>query len=150
MNQYLHTDSGHPDFAPLVRELDADLKIRDGKDHAFYAAINKAAVLHHVIIAYQQQEAAGCGAFREHAEGVAEIKRMYVRPGYRGRGMASGILNHLEAWAARSGYRKCILETGQNQPEAIALYTRQGYRRIPNFGQYEGVPYSLCFEKILE
>jgi GNAT superfamily N-acetyltransferase len=72
---------------------------------------------------------------------------MYTLPGKRGRGIASRILNELEKWAAELSYNKCILETGNRQPEAIMLYQKNGYNRIPNYGQYQGIENSVCFEK---
>jgi putative acetyltransferase len=60
------------------------------------------------------------------------------------------VLSELESWAAELGYPKCVLETGKRQPEAIALYEKQGYQRIPNYGQYIGVENSVCFEKVLK
>jgi len=93
--------------------------------------------------------AAACGAFRVMEPEVAEVKRMFVRPEYRGCGFSKAILNELERRARECGYSKVRLETGNRQPEAIALYQRSGYRRIPNFGIYQKVESSLCFEKDL-
>ena len=77
-----------------------------------------------------------------------EIKRMYVSADARNAGIATKILLELEAWAKEMSFRKCVLETGRRQPEAIALYEKNGYKRIDNYGQYAGVDNSLCFEKI--
>ncbi len=79
-----------------------------------------------------------------------EIKRMFTLPEARGIGIASLILAALESWAAELDFSKCILETGFKQPEAIALYEKNGYSRIENYGQYAGVENSLCFEKKLK
>jgi GNAT superfamily N-acetyltransferase len=78
-----------------------------------------------------------------------EVKRMYVPPARRGQGIATAILKRLEEWAAGMDYKKCLLETGMNQPEAIALYKKNGYAIIANYGQYKNVDNSVCFEKIL-
>ncbi len=72
---------------------------------------------------------------------------MFVIREKRGRGYASQILNELESWAGELGFEKCILETGINQPEAIALYKKRGYKITSNYGQYAGVDKSFCFEK---
>lgn len=141
------TDSSNPDFQKLVAELDKDLAIRDGDEHAFFAQFNKIAAIKHVIVAYEGDTAAGCGAIKEYKPGVAEIKRMYVPEEYRGRGIASLILAELEKWSAELGYKKCILETGIRQPEAIGLYKKNGYTIISNYGQYAEVTSSVCFEK---
>jgi GNAT superfamily N-acetyltransferase len=74
---------------------------------------------------------------------------MFVLPEYRGKGIAGAVLAELETWAADLGYARCILETGQMQPEAIRLYLKSGYAIIPNYGQYAGVENSVCMEKIL-
>ena len=144
------TDSAHSDFVQLVRLLDADLAERDGSEHAFYAQFNAIDRLRHVVVAFEGGAAVGCGAFKEFDQASVEIKRMYTLPSHRGRGVASLVLRELEAWAAESGFRRCVLETGKKQPEAIALYTRRAYRAIPNYGQYAGVENSVCFEKVLE
>jgi len=74
---------------------------------------------------------------------------VFTKPEYRGRGIAARILLELEKWAAEMGRRKCLLETGQRQPEAIALYEHNGYTQIDNYGQYVGVENSVCFQKLL-
>ena len=72
---------------------------------------------------------------------------MFVSPESRRKGIAAKILTELENWATELSYAKCILETGKKQPEAIGLYIKNGYKSIPNYGQYAGVENSLCFEK---
>ncbi|MBL7922095.1 MAG: GNAT family N-acetyltransferase [Bacteroidia bacterium] len=141
------TNSDDPDFLPLVRELDKDLKIRDGEEHAFFAQFNKIDSIKHVVIAYENNKAVGCGAFKPYEEKITEIKRMYVPPQHRGKGIASAVLSELEKWCKELNYNKCILETGKKQPEAIALYHKSNYKVIPNFGQYAQVESSVCFEK---
>lgn len=145
----MRTDSSHPDFIPLVGLLDADLAIRDGDDHAFYHQFNKVTNLRHAVVLYENGKPAGCGAFKPFDEKTVEIKRMYTLPKMRGRGIASQILLELEHWAKEVGYARCVLETGKKQPEAIALYLKNGYAAIPNYGQYAGVENSVCFEKKL-
>ena len=90
-----------------------------------------------------------CGGYRPLGPDVAEFKRMYVEPEYRGRGLARRILVDLEARARRDGYPVVRLETGTLQPEAIRLYESAGYRRIENYGHYHGDHRSICFEKSL-
>lgn len=141
------TDSTNTDFIELVKELDIDLKIRDGEDHAFFAQYNKIDLIKHVVIAYDDDKAVGCGAIKEYEESVMEIKRMYVKPTTRGKGIASSVLKELETWAKELNYTKCILETGIKQPEAIGLYEKCNYLRIKNYGQYEHIEESVCFEK---
>ena len=143
------TDSENKDFQKLVQELDADLRIRDGEEHSFFAQFNKIDSIRNVVVAYEQETPVGCGAIKYYDENTMEVKRMYVPPEYRGRGIASSVLVALENWAKELGYKKCILETGEKQPEAIALYHKNQYNVIPNFGQYADVPTSVCFEKLL-
>lgn len=126
---------------------DEDLQIRDGDEHSFYAQFNKVDKIRHVVVAYENGEAVGCGAIKEYAKGTAEIKRMFVRAERRGRGIAKSILSELEMWAGELNFSKCILETGVKQPEAIALYQKSGYETITNYGQYAGVENSVCMKK---
>jgi GNAT superfamily N-acetyltransferase len=94
--------------------------------------------------------AVACGAFRPLEEQIAEIKRMFVRPEFRCRGYARAILAELERRAAQFGYKSVRLETGDRQPEAIALYHSCGYHRIERFGIYATDSRSICFEKRLK
>lgn len=147
--QFTRTNSDNNDFQKLVEALDIDLKIRDGEDNAFYAQFNKITAIKYVIVAYEGDSPVGCGAIKQYADDTMEVKRMYVLPEKRGHGIAGLMLSELEVWAKELNYARCILETGQKQPEAIALYKKEGYQIIPNYGQYEGIANSVCFEKIL-
>lgn len=143
------TTSDHSDFRSLVVLLDQDLALRDGAEHAFYAQFNKIDSINNVVVAFCDEQAVGCGAFKFYADKVVEVKRMFVVPGHRGRGIAATVLRELETWATELGCTECVLETGKKQPEAIRLYTKSGYEIIPNYGQYEGVENSVCMRKIL-
>ena len=147
MTNLLRTDSENADFRSLVALLDADLAIRDGAEHSFYAQFNRVDTIRHVVVAYENEKAIGCGAFKEYEAGAAEIKRMYIREKERGRGIAGRILEELEAWASELNFFEFILETGLKQPEAIRLYQKSGYKTIPNYGQYAGVENSVCMKK---
>ena len=149
MIKIVRTNSDNPDFTKLVRLLDAFLAEIDGEEHLFYAQLNKTASLRHVIVAYVDEIPVSCGAIRELNPHSMEVKRMYTLPEYRGKGVATQVLKELEKWAAELSYQKCVLETGQRQPEAINLYKKNGYKEIPNYGKYEGVYNSVCFEKEL-
>lgn len=144
------TDSDNHDFIELVKHLDADLAERDGSEHSFYAQFNKIDKIKHVVVAYEEDKPIGCGAFKEYEPDVMEVKRMYTLPTRRGKGVASQILTELEKWAAELKYKTCILETGKKQLEAIALYKKNGYYIIPNYGQYAEVENSVCFEKRID
>jgi GNAT superfamily N-acetyltransferase len=143
----IRTDSENEDFIELVRHLDAELAVRDGDDHAFYAQFNKIAKLKHVVLAYEDDKALGCGAIRELPSGDVEVKRMFVPLESRGKGIASLVLLELENWARELSFTRCVLETGLKQPEAIRLYEKNGYEPIPNYGQYIDMGNSVCFGK---
>ncbi len=147
MIRLLRTDSEDKDFIELVRALDVDLAERDGADHAFYSQFNKITKIKFAVVAYENEIPVGCGAIKEYDADSMEVKRMYVTPGNRGKGIATQVLIALENWAVEMSYKKTVLETGKRQPEAIHLYTSNGYRQIPNYGQYANVENSLCFEK---
>ncbi|MBI1765438.1 MAG: GNAT family N-acetyltransferase [Acidobacteria bacterium] len=149
MLKLTRTHSGNADFQALVRLLDQDLRERDGAEHAYYAQFNKIDQLQHVVMAYVNDEAVGCGAFKPYAGNSVEIKRMFVRPAWRGKRIAQTILTELEAWAGELETAACVLETGKRQPEAIRLYQRCGYEIMPNYGQYAGVENSVCMQKLL-
>ena len=102
-----------------------------------------------VVVAYENEIPVGCGAIKPYQENTMEVKRMYVHPNQRGKGIAREILTELEKWAGELSYTKCILETGKKQRDAINLYTKNGYFTIPNYGQYAGIETSICFEKII-
>jgi putative acetyltransferase len=144
------TNSDDSDFQTLVRLLDTDLAIRDGADHAFFAQFNKIAAIKYAVVIYDNGQAVGCGAIKEYEENIMEVKRMFVLPEKRGKGIASMVLQELENWATELGYPTCILETGIKQPEAIRLYEKNNYERIPNYGQYAAVESSVCFQKHME
>ena len=101
------------------------------------------------VIGRAGRSGVACGAFRPLLGHVAEIKRMFVVPDCRGRGYSKAVLQELERLAREDGYTTVRLETGNRQPEAIRLYERSGYQRIPNFGAYVGSARSVCFEKQL-
>jgi GNAT superfamily N-acetyltransferase len=145
----IQTNSENEDFRELVAALDADLRARDGDDNLFYSQFNKIDKIKYAIVAYDNDMPVGCGAIKEYSPDAMEVKRMYVLENRRGQGIASSILKALEQWAIDLNYKCCVLETGKRQPEAIELYKKNGYKIIPNFGQYENVENSVCFEKIL-
>lgn len=149
MIKLLRTNAMNLDFMELVKFLDADLQIRDGEEHSFYNQFNKLNDIKHVVVAYDNEMPIGCGAIKEYGPSTAEIKRMFVSPNSRGTGIATKILTELEHWAKELSFAKCILETGVNQPEAIGLYKKNGYKIIANYGQYENVENSVCFGKSL-
>lgn len=143
------TTSSDTDFIALVEKLDAYLAEVDGDDHDFYDQFNGIDDLKQVVVAFDDGLPAGCGAIKSFNSSTMEIKRMYVSPEFRGRGIATAVLTELELWAKESGYTECILETGKRQKDAIQLYKKAGYQQFPNYGQYLGIENSICFRKKL-
>ena len=101
------------------------------------------------LVVREEGRAIGCGGVCRFDGTRAELKRMYVVPEARGRGLGRLLLVELEAEARRLGYTGIVLETGDRQPEALGLYASAGYERIPCYGIYATRSLSLCFEKIL-
>ena len=149
MSKIVRTDAKNSDFLRLISELDAYLRITDGDDHEFYNQFNTLEKIKNVVIAYQNDKAVGCGAFRTIDTKTVEIKRMFVKKKYRRTKTASSILQALEEWASEEGFKKCILETGDRQIEAINFYIKSGYIKIANYGQYAQMDNSNCFEKLV-
>ena len=142
-------DPAHPDAAQLIGELDSALHAITGDSGRtlFSADDVRVPAARFAVARDAQGRALGCGAIRPLAEGVAEVKRMYARPGSRGVG--SAILAWLEAEARAIGYRALRLETRLVNTRAVQFYLTHGYRRIANFGHYAGNPAAACFEKVL-
>jgi putative acetyltransferase len=137
-----------PDAVELMAELRGELNERYGGDlePGEKPSAEDVTVF---VVAREDGAALGCGALRSLGEPVVEIKRMYVRPAARGRGIGAAILAELEREAIAHGFRVVRLETGPLQPEAISLYARAGYREIPCFGAYAAGAASKCFERRL-
>ncbi len=149
MIQLLRTNSENIDFINLVKFLDSDLAKRDGEDHSFYAQFNKLNKIKHALVIYFNNKPVACGAIKQFESENMEVKRMYTLPENREQGIATKILLELEKWSKELGYKKCVLETGKKQPEAIKLYQKNGYKIISNYGQYSNIENSVCFEKYL-
>ena len=149
MIKLVRTNSENTDFINLVKDLDAFLKITDGDEHEFYNQYNHIDVIKHTVVAYLNNQAVGCGALKPFDIESIEIKRMFTQSEARGNGIATKILQELEAWAKELNYKSCILETGIRQIEAIALYKKNSYQLMPNYGQYINVVNSLCYKKHL-
>jgi GNAT superfamily N-acetyltransferase len=149
MIQVVRVPSDHLDFITLIKLLDQNLAITDGEDHAFYDKFNKLTSIKHTLIGYEDTIPVCCGAIKLFQADAFEIKRMFTIDTARGNAYAVVILKHLETWAQELGATRCVLETGINQHAAIALYKKCGYQRTPNYGQYQGIAQSFCFEKIL-
>jgi len=136
----------------LIGALNAELLVRypeEGATHFRLDAEEVGTGRGAFLVAYQGGEPVGCGAVRRLDPAVAEVKRMYVVPGARGARVGAVILAALEAEARALGATWLVLETGERQPEAIALYRRAGFSVIPRFGEYVDSALSLCMGKDL-
>ena len=148
----------HPDALPMITELQAFYAERyGGGDETPVEPGQFVPPAGYFVIGYADGEPAVCGGWRAREggrpglrDGDAEMKRMYVRAAYRGRGYARLLLTHLERVARDAGRFRVVLETGTRQPEAIALYASSGYVPVEKFGTYRDEPGSRCFGKELD
>lgn len=141
-----------PDARRLIDALDAGLAGRYPPAQRFGPNLKP----HHLadgrgtfLIAREGKRAVGCGALRILDGSTAEIKRMYVDPAMRGKGIGAAVLARLEAAARQLGVRRLVLETGVYQEAAIALYQGAGFRRVDCWGEYAASTTSVCFEKTI-
>jgi GNAT superfamily N-acetyltransferase len=145
------TTASDPDFQSLVAELDKEFWLRYPATQQNFAPHNKIDRAARVVVAYADGKALGCGCFRPIPEArTIEIKRMFVLPSSRGRGIARKVLEELETWRREDDFIQSKLETGNNQPEAVAVYKRALYRQIPNYPPYTNMADSICMAKMLK
>lgn len=144
---------GSPDALALVAALDAHLSERYLPAQRFGPNLRP----DHIeagrgtfLVARLRGKAVGCGAVRLLDDGDAEVKRMWVDPGVRRQGVGKAVLARLEKAARELGARRLVLETGIYQDEAIGLYRRSGFVPVECWGEYAGVPTSLCMAKPIE
>lgn len=138
------------DLRRLIKELDIYLGERY-PESSIHSVDLKTAGEDNVIfiIAYKNSIPVGCAALRPVDSQSCELKRMFVVENERGKGYSKIIYEEIENIARNIGYLEIKLETGFEQPEAIGLYKRYGYKRIPKFGEYINDPLSVCFAKKL-
>ena len=145
----LKTGNTHKDFTDLTSLLDAELHSRYGDTQSIYDPHNRIDPIDTAVIGYVNGMPSACGCFKPLDSHTMEIKRMYVVPNLRRRGLSSRILQALEDWGRELGYTRAVLETGKGQPEAVALYQKNGYQTIPNYGPYKDLENSTCMAKQL-
>lgn len=142
-----------PDALRLITALNAELTATFPEPGATHFSLSQEQVADGdgaFIIVFVDDQPVGCGAIRRLDDDQAEIKRMFVSPSFRGRGLGHAIVAALESEARRLGVSRVVLETGTRLPVAIALYQSAGYTPIPLFGEYRSSPdTSLCFGKTL-
>ncbi|WP_051837439.1 GNAT family N-acetyltransferase [Streptomyces sp. NRRL WC-3742] len=156
--EYRVTGFGHPDAQALAQEVQQEYVRRYGSpDETEIRSEDFTAPAGLFMIAYLDGRPVACGGWRAKQagpdgvrDGDAEVKRMFVVPDARGRGLARAVLRRLERTAVEAGRTRFILETGTEQPEAVALYGSEGYVAIRKFGIYKDHPLSICLGKELD
>ncbi len=137
-----------PDAIQLIAELEAVLSPMYPQESRHGYSVEK--LLREEVaffVTWHDGTPAGCGGIQLYGTEYGEVKRMYVRPQFRGLGLSKLMLDHLAAYARQRGVTVLRLETGIHQKEAIALYERYGFQRRPPFGEYREDPLSIYFEK---
>ena len=143
-------DWEQPDGVALRAAQRVEIEQRYGRPDSEPGPAPTAADITAFFVAYGDDGTpVGCGGVRKLDPHFGEVKRMYVAHDSRGTGVSSAILERIEQYAADAGWQRLVLETGDQQPDAIRFYQREGYSRIPNFGYYADSDLSLCFEKVL-
>ena len=145
--EIVETPPDHPDAVQLIAELEALLSPNYPATSRHGYSVEK--LLREKVaffVAYCDRSPAACGGVQLFGQEYAEVKRMYVRPQFRGQGLGKHILDHLADYSRQHEVTLFRLETGIYQVEAIALYERYGFQRIPPFGNYHEDPLSLCYE----
>ena len=135
--RFEYTDGNNKDFIELCHGLDDFLNELVGgeENRAEYIPYNQLDDIHDVIIAYDDE--------------CAEVKRVFIKQEYRGKGISNTLMELLENAARKQGYHYLILESGEPLVAAMALYRKIGYKVIPNYGQYKDMPDSICMRKEL-
>ena len=102
-----------------------------------------------VALAFLDGEAVGCAGLKRYSDADAEVKRLWVEPAFRGKGIATMLMDRVEERAKAQGYRRVILQTRPIMPDAVALYEKRGYRLIPNYPPYDRLDGAVCYAKAL-
>ncbi len=148
---YKLTDGNNSDFSDLCKLLDDNLDELVGGfvKREKFIQLNSLESIHNVIIAYDGDNPVGCAGFKHFDTETAEVKRVFVRKDYRGKGISKQLFIKLEEQAKECGYNKLILETGYLLTASIGLYKSIGFKIIPNYAQYKDIPESVCMEKTI-
>lgn len=102
-----------------------------------------------VLIAEADGKAIGCGGLKMYSRNAVEIKRLWIDPEYRGKHIASDIMDRLEDRAEREEYSRLILQTRPQMEEAVRLYMKRGYKQMDNYPPYDRLEGAICFEKCI-
>lgn len=137
------------DFAKLDKMLDQDYYERFGDIALEYRQYNTLEKVTGFVLAYDGAEPVGCGCIRRLGPDAGELKRIFVCKEHRRKGIAGKIVRECEKMALEQGFSKMALQTGATMSQAIALYEKNGYHRIENYGDFAGDDLSVCMEKSL-
>ncbi|HBD95818.1 MAG: GNAT family N-acetyltransferase [Spirochaetes bacterium GWF1_31_7] len=151
MYNIINTNGKNEDFKKLCILLDDNLNeiVGGEKQRSQYNQYNVLNDIHDVILIYDGKLPIACGSFKKYDDECAELKRMFVRKEYRGKGLSKQILSDLEKTASDQGFLYMILESGEILKEAMTLYRKSGYEVIANYGVYKNMPESVCMKKKL-
>lgn len=157
--QFIRTDGENSDFVENCAMLDVDLDRRVGKEiqRDKYSKFNKLDDIREAIVVYEDGKPVGGGAIRKYSgaekdgleEKTVELKRVFVRPEFQGRGIGTKLVSLLMEWAEELGYERMLLETGELLTESCAVYRKLGFEVITNYGPYADMTESLCMAKKL-
>lgn len=149
--RFIYTNGENTDFIELCHELDDFLNELVGgeKNRAEYIPYNKLDDIHDVIVAYDEDIPVGSAGFKKYDNECAEVKRVFIKREYRGKGISKKLMELLEERAKNKGYKYLILESGEPLAAAMSLYRKIGYKVIPNYAQYKDMPDSVCMKKEL-
>lgn len=150
--KYLRCDGSNKDFIENCSLLDEDLERRVGAviDRSKYTQYNLTDKITEAIVVYLDGKPVGGGAIRPYDEDTMELKRIFVRPQAQGHGIGTSLVSKLVERAKELGYKKMVLETGELLAESVHVYSKLGFERIQNYGQYAGMEDSYCMGKSLE
>lgn len=147
--EQVYTNGKNKDFILLCRMLDDFLNEAVGgeKQREHYVQYNTLEDIHDVILIYDGKIPVACAGFKEYTKDAAEVKRVFVRQEYRGKGLSKQLMRALEEKARNKGYKSLVLETGAPLTAAAALYKKIGYQIIDNYGPYKSMEESVCMRK---
>jgi len=147
----IYTDGCNQGFIQLCYLLDAYLNDLVGgeENRTLYLPYNTLEDIHDVVMVYEDNKPIGCASFKFYEEGIAEVKRVFIKKEYRGKGVSKDLMSLLEKRAKQRGFHKLVLESGAPLVEAMGLYYKMGYAIMENYGQYKDMEESICMQKIL-
>ena len=114
-----------------------------------FVPFNASAEIPFVLLAYGDGQPVGCAGLKRYSDADAEVKRVWVEPTYRRRGIANALMDQIEEKARKLGYRRVMLQTRPIMPDAVGLYTKRGYALIPNYPPYDRLEGAVCYAKAL-